>query len=199
MTRVLNLWFLLLIAIAPVSVAEELAWPLEGKSTASGKFQQTVTGVNGDLALYSSGQFVAMKPDHFRWNIESPDRQLLIATPKAFWQWDKDLDVVILRDAPELTHLPISAIWDGALSESPSGGGVTHQFGGGVKNLSVSSPDKNTIIVIFKDPLGQETRFEFTLDTQAAISLSSFEMTVPENADFYDESSSSARHSEAVE
>ena len=61
--------------------------------------------INGAVAFSSTGRFAA-KPHHFRWEIESPDRQLLIATPEAFWQWDKDLDVVILRMPLKLKICP---------------------------------------------------------------------------------------------
>ena len=113
MTRLLSLW-LILLALTPIAQSTEDIWPLEGQTMASGTFRQTVTDINGAVAFSSTGRFAALKPDHFRWEIESPDRQLLVATPDAFWQWDKDLDVVILRDAPDITDLPVSAIWSGS-------------------------------------------------------------------------------------
>ena len=147
--------------------------------------------INGAVAFSSTGRFAALKPHHFRWEIESPDRQLLVATPEAFWQWDKDLDVVILRDAPEIEDLPISAIWNGAVDDRSSSDVETGHFGDGVKNLSVRSPDENTIIVRFEDSLGQRTLFEFNLETQGVVTSSAFAVTVPDGVDFYDETSRS--------
>ena len=198
MTKLFSLW-LILVALAPTAQATEDAWPLEGQNTASGTFRQTVTDINGAVAFSSTGRFAALKPHHFRWEIESPDRQLLVATPEAFWQWDKDLDVVILRDAPEIEDLPISAIWNGTAHHPPSSDAASGHLSYGVKNLSVRSPDENTIIVLFEDSLGQNTLFEFTLETGDVVTPSAFAINVPDGADFYDETSRSSGRAGAAE
>ena len=198
MTNRLSLW-LILVVLAPIAQATEDTWPLEGQNTTSGTFQQTVMDINGAVAFSSTGRFAALKPHHFRWEIESPDRQLLIATPEAFWQWDKDLDVVILRDAPEIEDLPISAIWNGTVDSRSSSDVETGHFGDGVKSLSVRSPDENIIIVKFEDSLGQKTLFEFNLETEVVVTPSTFVITVPHGVDFYDETSRSLGRSGATE
>lgn len=198
MTKGLSLW-LILVVLAPIAQATEDAWPLEGQNTASGTFRQSVVDINGAVAFSSTGRFAALKPHHFRWEIESPDRQLLIATPEAFWQWDKDLDVVVLRDAPEIEDLPISAIWNGTVDDRTSSDEEPGRFGNEVKNLSVRSPDENTIIVRFEDSLGQKTLFEFNLETQGVVNPSTFVITVPDGVDFYDETSRSQGRSGAIE
>ena len=196
MTKGLSLW-LILVVLAPIAQATEDTWPLEGQNTASGTFRQSVVDINGAVAFSSTGRFAALKPHHFRWEIESPDRQLLIATPEAFWQWDKDLDVVVLRDAPEIEDLPISAIWNGTVDDRTSSDEEPGRFGNEVKNLSVRSPDENTIIVRFEDSLGQKTLFEFNLETQGVVNPSTFVITVPDGVDFYDETSRSQGRSGA--
>jgi len=197
-TKGLSLW-LILVVLAPIAQATEDTWPLEGQNTASGTFRQSVVDINGAFAFSSTGRFAALKPHHFRWEIESPDRQLLIATPEAFWQWDKDLDVVVLRDAPEIEDLPISAIWNGTVDDRTSSDEEPGRFGNEVKNLSVRSPDENTIIVRFEDSLGQKTLFEFNLETQGVVNPSTFVITVPDGVDFYDETSRSQGRSGAIE
>ena len=198
MTKGLSLW-LILVVLAPIAQATEDTWPLEGQNTASGTFRQSVVDINGAVAFSSTGRFAALKPHHFRWEIESPDRQLLIATPEAFWQWDKDLDVVVLRDAPEIEDLPISAIWNGTVDDRTSSDEEPGRFGDEVKNLSVRSPDENTIIVRFDDSLGQKTLFEFNLETEVVVTPSTFAITVPDGVDFYDETSRSLGRAGAVE
>jgi len=197
-TKGLSLW-LILVVLAPIAQATEDTWPLEGQNTASGTFRQSVVDINGAFAFSSTGRFAALKPHHFRWEIESPDRQLLIATPEAFWQWDKDLDVVVLRDAPEIEDLPLSAIWNGTVDDRTSSDEEPGRFGNEVKNLSVRSPDENTIIVRFEDSLGQKTLFEFNLETQGVVNPSTFVITVPDGVDFYDETSRSQGRSGAIE
>ena len=198
MTKGLSLW-LILVVLAPIAQATEDTWPLEGQNTASGTFRQSVVDINGAFAFSSTGRFAALKPHHFRWEIESPDRQLLIATPEAFWQWDKDLDVVVLRDAPEIEDLPISAIWNGTVDDRTSSDEEPGRFGNEVKNLSVRSPDENTIVVHFEDSLGQKTLFEFNLETEVVVTPLTFAITVPDGVDFYDETSRSLGRSGAIE
>ena len=198
MTKLLSLW-LISAVLAPTAQATEDTWPLEGQNTASGTFRQTVTDINGAVAFSSTGRFAALKPHHFRWEIESPDRQLLVATPEAFWQWDKDLDVVILRDAPDIKDLPISAIWNGTVDDLPPSDAESGHLSDGVKNLSVRSPDENTIIVLFEDSLGQNSVFEFTLETESVVTPSAFAVNVPDGVDFYDETSRSSRSAGATE
>ena len=198
MTKGLSLW-LILVVLAPIAQATEDTWPLEGQNTASGTFRQSVVDINGAVAFSSTGRFAALKPHHFRWEIESPDRQLLIATPEAFWQWDKDLDVVVLRDVPEIEDLPISAIWNGAVGDLPQSDAASGHLSDGVKNLSVRSPDENTIIVRFEDSLGQKTLFEFNLETEVVVTPLTFAITVPDGVDFYDETSRSLGRSGAIE
>jgi len=197
-TTRLSLW-LILVVLAPIAQATEDTWPLEDQNTTSGTFQQTVMDINGAVAFSSTGRFAALKPHHFRWEIESPDRQLLIATPEVFWQWDKDLDVVILRDAPEIEDLPISAIWNGTVNSRSSNDVETGHFGDGVKSFSVRSPDENIIIVKFEDSLGQKTLFEFNLETEGVVAPSTFAITVPDGVDFYDETSRSLGRAGAIE
>ena len=198
MTRQLSQW-LLVLALASTAQATEVKWPLKGKKTASGTFQQTVTDINGTLAFSSAGRFAALRPSHYRWEIESPDRQLLVATPEGLWQWDKDLEVVILRDAPDIADLPISAIWSGSVEMRPKQEADGGQIGNDMKGLSVRSPDDDTIVVLFEDSLGQQTRFEFTLDKQSRVPSSAFKVEVPEGVDFYNEKSRPLEFSGATE
>ncbi|HCG95270.1 MAG TPA: hypothetical protein DEX20_06580 [Halieaceae bacterium] len=198
MTKLLSLW-LFLVALTPTAQATEDTWPLEGQNTASGTFRQTVTDINGAVAFSSTGRFAALKPHHFRWEIETPDRQVLVATPEAFWQWDKDLDVVILRDVPDIADLPISAIWNGAVDDLPQSDAAPGHLSDGVKNLSVRSPDENTIIVLFEDSLGQNTLLEFTLEAEGVVTPSAFALNVPDGVDFYDETSRSLGRTGATE
>ena len=198
MTRLLGTW-LICLALAPTAQATEISWPLESQNTASGTFRQTLTDINGALAFSSTGRFAALKPHYFRWEIESPDRQILVATPEAFWQWDKDLDVVILRDAPDIADLPISAIWDGTVHDLPPSDAASGHLSDGVKNLSVRSPNENTIMVLFEDSLGQNTLFEFTLETEGVVTPSAFVLDVPDGVDFYDETSRSLERAGATE
>lgn len=45
----------------------------------------------------SSGKMALQKPGKFRWEVQSPDKQLIIADGKNIWIYDVDLEQVIVR------------------------------------------------------------------------------------------------------
>ena len=171
------------------ALATDDKWPLADKSAVSGGFRQTVRDINGSIAYTSTGQFSATRAGRYRWEINSPDHQLFILNELGFWQWDKDLDVVILRDAPDASTLPLTAIWDGALNRDKkrlAHSDVIPEVG--LDSLSVEQISTQTIRVTAVDALGQESIFDLTIDTAIVPSSTEFVLTVPDGADFYDES-----------
>jgi len=90
---------LLLITSLSVQSDETTPWPFDGLVGVSGTFTSETKGRLGDT-LRSSGRFSSLKPDHYLWDIQTPDSQMLVVNATGFWQVDRDLDVIILRDYP---------------------------------------------------------------------------------------------------
>lgn len=67
---------------------EDLA-ALEGMT---GKFQQQITDVEGNLVGASAGHFALRKPELLRWEITHPGNQLLLSDGTTVWQYDRDLE-----------------------------------------------------------------------------------------------------------
>ena len=63
----------------------------------SGKFIQRIVTPEGELLETSEGQFSLLRPHFMRWQIESPDQQLLIVNENTLTQIDWDLEVVSSR------------------------------------------------------------------------------------------------------
>ena len=63
----------------------------------SGQFIQRIVTPEGALLETSEGQFSLLRPHFMRWQIESPDRQLLIVNDNTLTQIDWDLEVVSSR------------------------------------------------------------------------------------------------------
>ena len=63
----------------------------------SGQFIQRIVTPEGELLETSEGQFSLLRPHFMRWQIESPDRQLLIVNDATLTQIDWDLEVVSSR------------------------------------------------------------------------------------------------------
>ena len=63
----------------------------------SGQFIQHIMTPDGELLEASEGQFSLLRPHFMRWQIESPDRQLLIVKENTLTQIDWDLEVISSR------------------------------------------------------------------------------------------------------
>jgi len=182
------LGLLLLITSLSVQSDETTPWPFEGLEGVSGTFTSETKGSSGDT-LRSSGRFSSLKPDHYLWDIQTPDSQMLVVNPTGFWQIDRDLDVVILRDVPSSTQLPLAKIW---LSESELTAFANEVAEGSMEAISafelrVVSP--TLLEMRLADPLGRDTRFQLTIESTVTPTHEEFDVQVPPDVDFFDERS----------
>lgn len=92
-------WLMLLVCgLSPVSLAQlDILDMLASKEGMTGTFKQQIISPEGEPLETSSGQFALLRPDSMRWDIESPDRQLLIASGQQLTQIDWDLEVITER------------------------------------------------------------------------------------------------------
>ena len=162
-------------------------WPLDGLSGVSGTFLSETQGASSDEMFNSSGRFSSLKPDHYLWEIQTPDRQVLLINPEGFWQVDLDLDVAIVRDVPDASALPLAYIWLDqaelqAFSDKVAQGQIEaiSEF-----TLKVLSPTALEMHIV--DPLGRTTRFELHIESTEEPEPSLFQPNIPEGADFFDE------------
>ena len=85
-----------LLFIAGTAAADVLAIFSERQGM-SGQFIQRIVTPEGELLETSEGQFSLLRPHFMRWQIESPDQQLLIVNDNTLTQIDWDLEVVSNR------------------------------------------------------------------------------------------------------
>ena len=162
-------------------------WPLEGLSGVSGSFLSETQGTSSGAMFSSTGRFSSLKPDYYLWEIQTPDRQVLLINPDGFWQVDLDLDVAIVRDVPDASELPLAYIWlDKAelqeFSDKVAEGQIEaiSEF-----NLKVLNPTALEMHIV--DPLGRTTRFELNIESTDEPQPSLFQPNIPGGADFFDE------------
>ena len=98
--------FVCLLFMAGTAAADVLAVFSERQGM-SGTFIQRIVTPEGELLETSEGQFSLLRPHFMRWQIESPDRQLLIVNDNTLTQIDWDLEVVSSR---AMTHDNRSAL-----------------------------------------------------------------------------------------
>jgi hypothetical protein len=72
----------------------------------AGQFTQEIISPEGEVLEQSSGSFGLLRPHFFRWEILTPDSQLLLADGEILTQIDWDLEVVVERPIPETASSP---------------------------------------------------------------------------------------------
>jgi outer membrane lipoprotein carrier protein len=86
-------------AAAPIATA--LDRYLEGMTTWSAQFQQTVSDARGRRVGEGSGRFLVVRPGRFRWESTpagaSGAAQLLVADGRNLWFYDRDLEQATVR------------------------------------------------------------------------------------------------------
>lgn len=179
---------LLLVGYGLSGYAEQAEpWPLEGLTGVSGRFLSETQSASSGEIFASSGRFSSLKPDHYLWEIQAPDRQVLLINPDGFWQVDLDLEVAIVRDVPDASELPLAYIW---LDQAELQGFSDKVAQGQIEaisefNLKVLNPTALEMHIV--DPLGRTTRFELNIESTDEPEPSLFQPNIPGGADFFDE------------
>lgn len=87
-----------LLWVATSVMAEEQLWALlAAQEAASGRFLQELYDEQGDLLERSSGRYAVLRPGYFRWQIDYPDKQLLLVSGEVLWHYDIDLATATQR------------------------------------------------------------------------------------------------------
>ena len=89
-----------LLIIACLMSGASVAGPLEvlsARASLAGSFTQTIVSPDGVELERAEGRFQLLRPHFFWWEIEEPDRQLLVAVDGQLTQIDWDLEVVSQR------------------------------------------------------------------------------------------------------
>lgn len=178
---------LLLLIVLPVQadVLDELA----RRDGISGVFSQRVSSDTGDVLAESSGQFALRKPGLFRWQIESPDRQLIVVDGEWLWQHDMDLETLLRRPAPAGEASPLQLLTADRqtlearyrISEEGEGLRLTPRTDNDFfSSLLVLSDGNDQLQLVIDDNLGQRVSLDLTLDDGPAPEPARFQFTPPE-------------------
>jgi len=73
----------------------------------AGRFSQEIVASDGTLLESSAGSFRLMQPDYLWWQIETPDRQLLVTSGDTLTQIDWDLEVRSTHDMADMDKTPL--------------------------------------------------------------------------------------------
>lgn len=170
----------------------ETSWPLSGLEGVSGVFLSSTRDATGSVVTESRGRFASIRPDHFLWEVTAPDSQLFIVNTDGFWQWDRDLEVVIARDLPASHEFPLGSIWKRQEQLDELSARVGRGEFSGLSNLTILSSGPDKIEMTLVDALARETIFELIVESNIPPVKAEFEFNLPPNVEFYDERTGSS-------
>lgn len=78
--------------MAAPNTTQQLAALLSNFSAMSANFQQTQYDANGNIIQHSGGSMALQRPGKFRWQINNPNKQIMIANNRYLWIYDVDLE-----------------------------------------------------------------------------------------------------------
>ncbi|MEM1113386.1 MAG: outer-membrane lipoprotein carrier protein LolA [Pseudomonadota bacterium] len=199
----MTLIFMLLSAVhAAAAPVDDLLSTLASIESLSGRFSQTQFGPDdSDAVQQSDGRFRLLKGGYFSWEITSPDRQMIVATPQYLWHHDLDLETVTRRPvalSEELSPLQVlggdtSYLRDSFTIESAGEGGyrlLPRATDPGFRALTLGFEQGQLAWMDIVDRLGQRIQLRFfELDSRAELSAADFDFQPPPGVDlfYYDE------------
>jgi len=87
--------------------AAQLAALLDGAKSMRAEFSHSMRDAKGTLLDQSSGWMAWQRPSNFRWEILQPLAQTLLINGEVFYQYDRDLEQLIVAPvSPQVTALP---------------------------------------------------------------------------------------------
>lgn len=95
----------------------ELLKLLNGYKTLQARFHQKIINAKGQVSGKSHGKMSIKRPNHFRWEVQGPYHQLMIANGKTLWIYDKDLEQVIIRPLATKRKLSPASLLSGDMED----------------------------------------------------------------------------------
>lgn len=161
---------------AAAAGAERLEDYLKGLRTLSARFDQTTLSADGGRMAKSKGTLYLKRPGKFRWEYDSPIRQIIVADGKRVWLHDLELDQVshqgqskalsgtpaqlLAAEEPIDRHFKVSR-WDGG-DEREWVELEPKKPDAQVVRIRVGFIGKRLDTLLMEDSFGQITRISFT-------------------------------------
>jgi outer membrane lipoprotein carrier protein len=164
----------------------------------SADFEQHVADPNKDAGKLSRGSLALKAPRQFRWDVQDPYKQLIVADGEKVWIYDPDLEQVTVRaQGTEEAHSPLTVLTDLSQLDRDY---VTSEQGerDGLTWLRLKSKDKEPQFeyadlgfdaqglarMAFKDTLGNSTEIHFShWQRNPKLAPDKFKFTPPKGVD----------------
>lgn len=177
--------------------ADALMARLEGLERFQASFTQTIRGARGELLERSSGTIRLLRP-LFRWDVDAPYPQTIVAAEGRLQVYDPDLEQLIVRPLDEaLTDTPVALLTqddlllrdDYQITRLADDAGDSYRLRPRdpealFESIALHFGPDTLIGLDILDRLGQETRIRFAPGADAgALEAADFELEVPPGTD----------------
>ena len=177
---------------------ENLRGFLEATKTLRADFSQVVISKNGKKPQQSSGVMMISRPGKFRWQIDHPDKQILVGDGERVWIYDPDLrQVTVKKMDAALGSTPAALLLGGnslekrfTLRETRENDGlawveaVPKQADGGFERLRLGFSGSDLRAMTLFDNFGQVTTFSFSrLERNTVLDPANFRFKPPAGVD----------------
>lgn len=168
--------------------------------SATGSFSQATTGPQGGKAKPAQqGTFAFQRPGKFRWEVQKPYAQLIVADGKQVYQYDPDLAQVTVREVGKAIGASPAAILFGSgdleqafnVTPLPDSDGLQwlrakphNAADAGFAQVDIGMRDNMPVRILLLDAFGQTTRVDFSgMQANASVPASQFQFTAPKGTD----------------
>ena len=168
--------------------------------SATGSFSQATTGPQGGKAKPAQqGTFAFQRPGKFRWEVQKPYAQLIVADGKQVYQYDPDLAQVTVREVGKAIGASPAAILFGSgdldqafnVTPLPDSDGLQwlrakprNAADAGFAQVDIGMRDNMPVRILLLDAFGQTTRVDLSgMQANASVPASQFQFTAPKGTD----------------
>ena len=100
-------------ALSSEQATTQLTNRLQAVSCFKAQFTQTLSDEQGQVIEHSHGDVIVMRPGKFKWVIQTPSKQVMVADGNKLWVYDADLEqVTVYNQAKQLEETPALFISD---------------------------------------------------------------------------------------
>ncbi len=201
-----TLSFVLLVFAWPIfaiePAAQELDSQLKHLHSLQATFKQTIRSADDRILQQSTGTMALQRPGKFRWMVEDPNKQLIIANNDKLWIYDEDLSQLTIQSVAKSQNTPAFLLSDNnqnilkkfaitkiKLGEAEVKGFLLHpkQEDGLFTSLQLIFKQNRLSQIIMTDGLGQTTTIEFSkIKANAKLAAQLFSFNPPPGVEIID-------------